>query len=342
MGKSKRSRFAWFLLSLLALPGLSAAGEEDPRAYVVYSEGEDFVLSSGGSRHIYRAEGEDAAEFSLVPGDLIQTGPGSRVEIQLLPGGALVKTAENTSFVFTGPGGGVLTLTLLYGRLRVVTGNSMGAARLRIITGRAETELSAGDMGIDFVIPSGNSFSGGSGGAQPKLSVSALSGSADLRLAPGGGAVPNLPSLPVRDGETVSLEFMDALFMIERKPLDPAVPDYWRRNSFKGAGPLPLSNTDHPLVAEPLPDMTAELPPPPPPPPVVPDDPAFRHRLAIKNIGLISGMILCGAGAALELSALPILGETESARSRMIAGIVPFGLGFSGLLFSLLINPAPQ
>jgi hypothetical protein len=340
MGKSKRSRFAWFLLLLLTLPGLGAAGEEAPRAYVFYSEGEDFVLSSEGRRQIYRAGGEGDAGFGLVPGDIIQTGPGSMVEIQLLPEGALVKIAENTSFAFTGPGnnGGVLTLALLYGRLRVVTGNSMGTTRLRVITGRTEMEISAGDMGVDYVVPSESSFPGGSGGARPKLFVSALSGSADVRLAPGGGSASNMPPLPVRDGETVSLEFMDALFIIERKALDPAVPDYWRRNNFKGAGPLP--GTDPLLAADSSPDETRE----PPPPPDVPDDAAFKRRLAIKNISLFSGILLCGVGAALEFSAIPILqtGNIESARSYMLMGTLPFGLGLSGLIFSLFINPAPR
>jgi hypothetical protein len=308
---------------------------------VFFSEGEDFVLSSEGSRHIYRASGTGEAGFGLAPGDIIQTGPGSMVEIQLLPEAALIKTAENTSFVFNGPGNGLLTLTLLYGRLRVVTGDAMGAARLRVITGRAETEIRAGDMGIDYLIPAGNAFPGEPGNARPKLFVSALSGSAAVRLAgsPGGGYLSNAPSIPVGSRETVSLEFMDTLFMIERKPLDPAIPEYWQRNRFKGTGPLPLPDTGI-FLAGPVPPEAA----PASPAAALPGDPAFTRRLTIKNVSLLAGILLCGAGAAFEFSALPSLdeGDMESARSRMIAGALPLGLGLSGLVFSLLINPAPR
>jgi hypothetical protein len=322
----------------LALLSPRAGAQEGFRGYVFYSEGEDFVLSTDGRRQIYRAGDGAGAGFGLVPGDMIQTGADSQVELQIIPEGAVIKAAENTSFVFNGPGGDVetLELTLLYGRLRILTGT--GGTRIRTLTGNAETVIVRGDIGIDFIIPP--EYAGEAGSARPKLYVSAMSGAAEVGLSfsSRNSYTPDIPDLPVGKGETVSLELAGALSIIERKPLDPGVLSYWDRNNFRGNSPLLMP--DSALFPEELSSLPAG-PKEAPGDPAPPDFSAYKRLGTIKNLSLLAGAILTLAGTGFEAAGISSLaqGDTGAAHSRLITGTIPLGLGLFSLVFSLLVNP---
>jgi hypothetical protein len=344
MGKSKRGIVGACLPLFLMLLSPGLAAQEAPGGYVFYSEGEDFVLTIDGRRQIYRAEGPGEAGFDLAWGDMIQTGAESMVEIQMIPSAAVIKAAENTSVVFNGPRGSgeTLVLTLHYGRLRLVTGGAMGGTELVVLAGNTETAV-RGDVGIDFVVPSGEDLGAGDN-ARPKLYVFAFSGAADLRLltTARGGPRPDIPALHIKEQEVVSLETAASLSIIERKPLDRAALRYWEDHNFKGHGPLLMPDTLLPAPGDSLRLSSGQGDESPA---ALPDFSAFRRRQATKNISLLSGLSLTAVGGGLNVLGFSAMngGNIEYARYTMIAGNISIGLGLLSLLFSLLVNPSlPQ
>jgi hypothetical protein len=223
-----------FLLSLFAAVGLYAQNTGTSRfSGSVNSTGSDsFVIVNQGNQKTYQTGSTPATGLALQNADMIQTGLGNYVEVQLDPSGAVVKLAENTSVVFNdlGSANRSALLSFLYGRLRIV--NQGGSGTVTIQVGNAAIEFSRGDLALDFaVIP-------GSSNKQPQLQVSTLSGTAQVVSSV---ASPGSARTPLYEHETVTFDVTTRLAVINRQPLNQEIAAYWSRNGFRQAGMSPQS-----------------------------------------------------------------------------------------------------
>jgi hypothetical protein len=222
------------LLSLFAIAGLSAQNFGNSRfSGSVNSTGSDsFVIVNQGSQKLYQTGSIPSSGLALQNADMIQTGPGNYVEVQLEPSIAMVKLAENTSVIFNdlGSASRPASLSFLYGRLRIVNLDGNGTVTIQV--GNAAILFGRGDLALDFaVIP-------GSSNRQPQLQISTLSGTAQVVSSV---ASPGAARTPLYEHETVTFDVTTRLAVINRQPLNQELVAYWSRNGFRQAGMSPHS-----------------------------------------------------------------------------------------------------
>jgi hypothetical protein len=220
-----------FLL-LLAASGIYAQNLGATRfsGSVNQSGSDSFVIANNGRQQTYQTSTIPAHGVAIQNADMIQTGPGNYVEIQLDPSGAIVKLAENTSVVFNdlGSSNRPALLSFLYGRMRIVNPDTKGTVSVQ--AGNALIEISRGDMALDFaVIP-------GSANRQPQLQVSTLSGVGQVVSSV---ASPGAAKTPLYEHETVIFDVTTRLAVITRQPLNQEIAAYWSRNGFRQVGTSP-------------------------------------------------------------------------------------------------------
>ncbi|MDR2101816.1 MAG: hypothetical protein LBP43_04530 [Treponema sp.] len=334
---------SWLIFPLF--PGVFAqesAGEEFG-ARIYHAEGTDFILVVGEQRNIYRPDSLGAGGLDLSPRDMIQTAPGSFVEIQLIPGGTVIKAAENTSVVFNGAGGegASPSFELLYGRLRIIRGAEDSGRDPVVQSGNAAVRLREGDIGLDYILRPGLSLTG-NGIGQPLLRIYGFSGTAELvpRMSPGesgtfpagdgGGAL-----IRVSEGETLALEVLSALSFTERKPLGEDIVDYWARNSFNGSPPLKAPEAAGVFLAGAPPGNQILYTPP--------DYTGFAKAGRVKNWGIAAGLLFTAVGLGLQsYGHFRVASDNDAhAESLIKAGFAPLGLGFLTLMVSLIPRSTP-
>ncbi|MDR1319274.1 MAG: FecR family protein [Treponema sp.] len=347
---------------LFLLGGLCFAQE----IQVFHAEGGDFAYTSGGRRVMYQPERLGREILSLNREDIIQTGPGSFVEIRINPGGTRIKVAENTSLVCGGGGSesGSLVFSILYGRVRLSTAGYWPAGEggaVFIRSGTAEVVFRSGDAGIDFVVsPEETHFSRG----EPVFRVYLFSGTTELipSVRPEDPAA--APRFLLRQPESLAVETMNPLSYLERKPLEQTIVDYWNRHNFSDGGPL-LSIGVPELSAPPPPvsrydsaDREASPAVPPPPADAAPaeDGPdektVIRYRnpdygffgaSKVKNSFILTGGILTLGGIVMQTISSYHSGGLDDRTAEILRnyGYFPLSLGFFFLGGGLLINPKP-
>ena len=137
------------LLASVALLCAQEVGQDSGGSFgvVIYADGDVVSIIRDGRRFDYDAFTGELLGLPIFGGDIIQTDPGTYLEIQLLPSQSVVKVAENTSFsVQRISRGGEGVLDLAYGRLR---------ARVDRLTSNEPFEIRglgtvAGVRGTDF------------------------------------------------------------------------------------------------------------------------------------------------------------------------------------------------
>jgi hypothetical protein len=342
-----------FILGLLVnlLGGASAYAQDlnDLVARIYYAEGTEFVLTAGNQRNIYPVGSLGAEGFNLNNADLIQTGAGTLLEIQLIPGGTVIKVAENTSLIYNGSdeGGRYVSLGLIYGRVRVINDAGEGRKNLMIRAGNTAVNLEKGDWGLDFLVLRGTaSLGSGSGDSpaainRPVLRIHGFSGSAALLpLGPEGAlGTSEFSSVQVHAGESLSFEAAGTLSFLERKPLEQDILNYWKVHSFAGSAPLTIPGTAQ------LPEDTSlrggelnvdeerfNYSPP--------DYTPFVKAVQGKNGAIAAGLLFTAAGAALGGYAFwsPDI-SGPYARNLQLASFASLGQGLITLLAALFSNP---
>jgi hypothetical protein len=231
-------------LLLLTASGLCAQnlGASRFSGSVSQSGTDSFVVANNGRQQVYQTNTIPANGLALQNADMVQTGPGNYVEVQLDPSGAIIKLAENTSVVFNdlGTSSRPALLSFLYGRMRIV--NSDGKSTVTVQAGNAAIEISRGDMALDFaVIP-------GSANKQPQLQVSTFSGAGQVVSSV---ASPGAAKIPLYEHETVIFDVATRLAVITRQPLNQEIAAYWSKNGFRQVGTIPsgiLAQANQPLL----------------------------------------------------------------------------------------------
>ena len=233
-----------------------AAQEPDRRptesAFIYYAAGQDFTLGSPSRRAIFSAESVRGEGIPLERGGIVNTGAGTFLEIQLVPSGAVIKLAGNTSFVYNGidENGRFADLRLLYGRMRVVTGRTSAAERdflneihsIVIRAGEISARITEGDMGADYILVPGEADSG----LHPLFSLYSFRGSAEVftygQERTGSNSSP-IRRLTAQKGESLVLDISAALIFAERMPVSGEIVNYWSFHNFAGSPPIPMPDT---------------------------------------------------------------------------------------------------
>lgn len=126
----------------------SLAAAATPYATISYAEGTSFMLIRDGKTTTWTASDAKVFGMEIKPGDIIQTGTSTFLELAINPIAASVQIAENTSFRCdaSDPEGTKSTGELYYGRVRAKVSKLSPTSSYRITS----PSLVAGVRGTDF------------------------------------------------------------------------------------------------------------------------------------------------------------------------------------------------
>jgi hypothetical protein len=326
---------------MLILPLLNA---QETR--ILYSNGGEFSISSGGYRVTHKGGTEIDTMLLLQKDDVIQTGSNCFVELYLEPGKTRIKIAENTSLMCKGTGQEALSMSfsLIYGRIRISTGGIVPLIEenaVYIETGQIETAFRKGDAGIDYIVKTDGSLISRN---EPVLTIYNFYGNQELK--PGSWLSSIDTGLQVFEYESLSVEIANSLVYAERKPLDEDIIDYWNRNNFSDGVPL-LKKRQSGLMAEQAPAVIERIEYVYPQyqttiiEQILPDNPFHKRLFRIKNALISSGMIFSLGGIGMQMTGFHRTNGLEDKTNKLLYnfGYMPLviGLIFSGA--GLVINP---
>lgn len=340
----------FFCLVILAcIVTTGAAAQDNLEGRIFYVHGIEFILVIGGNQETYGPGVLNSSQISLGNGDMLQTGAESFVELQILPHGTGIKVAENTSIQFGWNDRGVPVITVLYGRIRVVSGYSAPVPAVIVTAGNGIAGVQNGDFCFDYVISPVDSRNSGEV-LRPKLQIYDFRGFSDVSLTSSGTGVlsDNWPSIPVNEFEVVAVEVNSSLAFVERRPLERGIVNYWNQNNFRGTPPLDMPDTvltfgeTTPAVTAAAVEEDARQRRESPPVPEYNFTDSQRRLTQIKNALIISGLSLTVAGVSAQAIGYAVLGQSDPAAARFQAnlGFIPVGIGISAIAASLFFNPA--
>jgi len=347
-------RVSIYIVILLIFTAASTGAQTESSAASLFqgwqlyrSEG-DITIIQNSVRTVYRAGTEKPGEILLAPQDMIQTGKGN-AEIQLItglpaanqPGGrstspektyTVIKMGENTSILVNKQENKNITLELLYGRVRIITGTAETGIVLR--TGTSTTTLRNCDTAVDYIIKPGVT--------QPILSIYCFSGQGEVipRYTPGTEPV----KFPLKEEEAFSMEYRIPYSYVERKGIDNQILTYWQSSPFSSGAPLPVpfgvSNPPRIIAGTVTPAVSqaGENNPPQEEPSQTSDSPKLKRARGVNVFGLVTGILLAsGGGALMTYSQIGNPGQ-DYKNKLFYSSFAPIGLG-TLLIIGSIINP---
>jgi hypothetical protein len=340
----------WFSIMTCVI-SIGAAAQDNLEGRIFYAHGTEFALVIAGRQETYGPGVLNSSQLSLGQGDMLRTGPGSFVELQILPHGTGIKVAENTLIQFGWNDSTVPVIAVLYGRIRVVSGYSAPIPAVTVTAGNGISIVQNGDFSFDYVISPVSSQNDGEEVLRPKLQVYDFSGLSHIALTSSGTGSfsDNWPSIPVNEGEAVSVEVNSSLAVIERKSLDRGIVDYWNQYNFRGTPPLAMPDTVLTFGEAATPAVTASTVQEnsgqgrdPRPIPEYNFTESQKRLTQIKNALIIGGLSMTVAGVSAQAIGYAVFGQSDPvlARSQANLGFIPIGIGISALVASLFFNPA--
>jgi hypothetical protein len=348
------------MLALFIALTFALFGQDISTSRIYSAQGNDFVILRDGKRILYNADRLNDGSVAFMQGDIFQTGQQSSADIQFGQDGPLLKIVENSSIGFVGYASGVkaLSLNLFYGRIRVK--NDAGDPSIQVSSRNGLVDITQGDTGIDYIVRNDLlTLQSEASISSPVLYVTNFAGKTNVFPANDGSAISTLPELLVREGETVSVEFVSSLSYVERNALDSSMANYWQVYDF---APIPVANSaisevPSAEVSDVLPgadssDMAASTENVPPDnavistnveemPYTVPDmRPEYEALLKKKNNAMIAGLVFLAGGLALGGVGLyhQYAGNTDTGYYFSLSGLVISGLSAASFIHGITIN----
>jgi len=340
----KHAGLGWLLFCGLMAYTVSAqeAAPGAAQGRVVFAEGQDFVLVRAGQRSIYAVDDPDVIGLDIKPGDLIQTGPRTFLEIQLVPRGTVLKLAENSSFQLKalGADGSAVSLSLVYGRIRSKVAKLARDESFVIRSGSTVAGVRGTDFGFDSILKAADT----SGVALPAVRVYCFSGEvAVLPITDAEGIAADAQPISVGQNQVVVVDLSQPVPLVDRGPLDDETLRYWTVNEFRGETPVPAPETA-PLTAAPeSPQAQAAAQDVAAAPRILePDFAPYAAALRSKNTAIGAAILFSCIGLGLQSTGFLAAGSGEDALAQtlMISGSVPIGLGIGALISALVIQPS--
>ncbi len=257
MNRSRCLRIA--LLAALLSPAAVFAQAAGPAAVIEYASGDDVTVIRG-SRPVPMA---DPFGFELFVGDQVQTGRGVFIELRMTAGDAVLKLAENTTFVIQKAEAGQTTLALIYGRVRAKVEKLAGTDSFSVTGGSAVAGVRGTDFGMDIVSPRGAIA------AAPVTKVYCFEGVVDVTalIDTATSVAEALEPVPkkftITAGEMVTVNVVDDKRDARKTGLEEPIRSYWTGNDFtdpEDAGIAPPPSSTVPEPAAPVPAVTAPEP----------------------------------------------------------------------------------
>ncbi len=252
----------WALLPLVPLHAQTAG--------IVYAEGGDFSVIRRAEQSTYDVAYDDVLGLPLEIGDLVQTGNGTFLEIEIGETGALFRVAENTSFVVEHvDADGSSRFDLSYGRIRtkvetVAAGTFLEMRGLSVVAGVRGT-----DFGYDLIVTSG-------GSREPVLQIYAFDGSVVVAEAPaatsagvsGGSVVAgSVTQATIQSGQMISIPISavvsgNAAESLAKPPstITPEIRGFWDAHPFKSIPGTIQKIAQPPAKVLPVPTPEPEAP----------------------------------------------------------------------------------
>ncbi|MCL1927859.1 MAG: hypothetical protein FWG07_03575 [Treponema sp.] len=286
------------------------------------SEGVIIIIVEG-RRTVYQNGFSAAQGVMLGGGDMVQTGKGTAELHFITDSSVMVKLSENTSVIIN-EFAGEISLGLLYGKIRVHSNTAIS-----INTGNSACFFRDCDAELDYIIRPGF--------PQPALIVHCFSGDGELTVNATSEA--EGARFSVRSNEILSLEYRTPFFYVERKNMETlsgqegnsttAEPDFDRIYSTEQVTAngtfSPQSPGESPELLRESMDNVAN---------------SSGKSLSIKKGSLITGLVLIGAGAAVQ--GYYHLGDPkpEFKNGLLYGSLGSMGLG-TVFLISAFINKSP-
>ena len=224
--KVKASRHA-ILIAMLVVSSF-AWTQGKAAAVVEFSSGEDFVVIRKGRKLVM----QDPIGLELFQGDQLQTGDGVFVELRIVSGNAIVKLAENTTFVLERLGDGQTSMQLVYGRIRAKVERIAGTDSFSIRSTQAIAGVRGTDFGVDVV--ASRQVSLGSTVTNAYCFEGAVEVTAFVRSE--ALAAESLEAIPksfvIGAGEMVKVEGAAGKAEAVKVPLEKAIQGFWKENDY--------------------------------------------------------------------------------------------------------------
>jgi hypothetical protein len=320
-------------LALWAVSAITAQERESAKVYHV--KGRDFAIMLNNQRVVFPAEQVRGEGIRLERSGVINTGPGTDLELYVAPSGSVIKLSENTSLVYNGldSNGNFAELGLLYGRIRVISGMYPSERNSIVVrSGGVSIHIREGDFGVDCLLDPGVWNSA----MRPIFRVHAFRGTAEVfpngreaAAAYFGGA----QSIAVGNWESLSIDVSSAYTFAEKKLMGNETVSYWRLNNFAGTPPGPMPPTE---INDPYAAVTAQAEPAPAAESQIIYIPAEIMANGGEQPGisgnsesgaaLTTGVILTAVSAAFQGICYPQIGIPSGARARAAYGVLSLGL----------------
>lgn len=354
-----------FLACFLALGTVLATAQAKPAATIEYSSGDDLIVIRQGRRVSFK----DAIGLDLYQGDQVQTGKGVFVELSLSGRSAVVKLAENTTFILDRLSDGQTSLQLVYGRIRAKVEKLAGSESFTVRSVQAIAGVRGTDFGVDVVAPRSVSSTA------TTTSAYCFEGAVEVTAFVRTGllAAESLEAIPrafvIEAGEMVKVEGETGKSDAVKTAIDETIQAFWHANDyiFEGGAAVQeeIAKMASPAVgsaagfddgykagyndgfsaayASASPGASSV-----PDPDYVPEGflskeeaRAIRSAALIQKGGIMAGVLIGAGGAALAVKGFILLqagdmdGGTSQLRSAAIISItaIPF------LVLSLFANP---
>ena len=239
-------RCAFLVAMAFAVAGAWAQGTV--AATIEFSSGDDIVVIRSGKRLPFK----DPIGLVLFQGDQVQTGKGIFVEMRLGTGSAILKLAENTTFVLERLESGQTSLQLVYGRMRAKVEKLTGADSFSVYSTQAVAGVRGTDFGLD-VIASRSAVA-----AATMTRAYCFEGSVEViaLVRSAAQAAESLEAIPksfiISAGEMVKIEGVPGKMDAVKQEVEESIRSFWTANDYEAEG------YEAPADAAPAPADTVE------------------------------------------------------------------------------------
>ena len=220
------------LASAMLVAALGVWAQEPIAASIEFSTGDDIVIIRGGRRLPFK----DPIGLELLEGDQVQTGKGVFVEMRLGLGGAVLKLAENTTFVLERLDDGQTSIQLVYGRIRAKVARLAGTDTFSVRSAQAIAGVRGTDFGLDVM--ASRSSSSGSPSVGTMTRAYCFEGAVEVIafIRSGAIAAEALEAIPrtymIEAGEMVRIESDVGKAEASKGSVDEAIRAFWTTNDY--------------------------------------------------------------------------------------------------------------
>jgi len=289
-------------------------------AVVEYSSGDDIVVIRQGKRVAFK----DPVGLELFQGDQVQTGKAVFVEMTLYGGSAVLKLAENTTFILERLADGQTSMQLVYGRIRAKVEKLAGTDSFSVRSTQAVAGVRGTDFGLDVITSRTLS-------SATTTRAYCFEGSAEVVAYVRSDvlAAEALEPIPkafiINSGEMVQVEGETGKTEALKSKVDQSIKDFWVANDYvvEPSVPAPVANPEPPVGTAAIPTATA-----------IDEEAVFRQGYT-KGYDEATALFKSGAGVVpagfvREEELAAIRRTVQWQKGSLIAGTV-LGLGGAGL-----------